>query len=278
MNKNELKIFENENLGSVRVIEKDNNIYLMLGDVCNILGIANVSQVKIRLLQDGVITNEVIDNLGRSQQATFINEANFYKVVFQSRMPKAEEFTNWVAEDVLPSIRQKGVYAMDEDALILQSIQILTRRDEENRLKIKEQQEQLKLKDSIIEEQTEDVQIVESITSAVNSVLIRDLAKMLQQNGFDIGQNQLFTWLRRYDYLTNNNTPTQMSMNLGIMEHTTSTYCDNYGNSRIAITPRVTGKGITYFIKKFKKDYKSYINVKRKDFKKIAMNMSNSLN
>lgn len=107
---NSLRIFENDYLGQVRTTTVNSEPYLLLRDVCRILELDNVSQVKSRLKEDGVITNEVIDNLGRTQQATFINESNFYKVVFQSRKPQAEEFTDWVTEEILPSIRRTGSY------------------------------------------------------------------------------------------------------------------------------------------------------------------------
>ena len=109
---NELQIFNNEEFGSVRTITKDNEPMFCLTDVCKALEINNVSQLKTRLKDDGVITNEVIDNLGRKQTATFINESNLYKVIFQSRKPSAEKFTDWVTDEVIPSIRKTGSYAV----------------------------------------------------------------------------------------------------------------------------------------------------------------------
>ena len=85
--------------------------YFVLADVCKALDIANVSQLKTRLKNDGVITNEVIDSLGRTQQATFINESNLYKTIFQSRKEEALQFQEWVTSEVLPSIRKNGIYA-----------------------------------------------------------------------------------------------------------------------------------------------------------------------
>lgn len=82
----------------------------MLSDVCQVLDIGNPSKAKTRLKEDGVTSSEVIDNLGRTQQATFINESNLYKLVFQSRKPEAEKFSDWVTHDVIPSIRKHGAY------------------------------------------------------------------------------------------------------------------------------------------------------------------------
>ena len=109
---NELQIFNNEDFGSVRTITKDNEPMFCLADVCKALDITHVTDVKNRLKQDGVGTNEVIDSLGRKQTATFINESNLYKVIFQSRKPSAEKFTDWVTDEVIPSIRKTGSYAV----------------------------------------------------------------------------------------------------------------------------------------------------------------------
>ena len=109
---NELQIFNNKDFGSVRTITKDNEPMFCLVDVCRALDITHVTDVKNRLKQDGVGTSEVIDSLGRKQTATFINESNLYKVIFQSRKPSAEKFTDWVTDEVIPSIRKTGSYAV----------------------------------------------------------------------------------------------------------------------------------------------------------------------
>ena len=107
---NKITTFENEKFGEVRVILENEVPYFNLNDVCVILGLSNPSQVKTRLKGDGVIINEVIDNLGRKQKSNFINEVNLYKCIFQSRKEEAEQFTDWVASDVLPTIRKTGKY------------------------------------------------------------------------------------------------------------------------------------------------------------------------
>lgn len=114
---NNLQIFNNNEFGEIRTAKVDGNPYLMLADVCRILDIKNVSDVKSRLLKDGVVITDTTDNLNRIQQATFINEANFYKVVFQSRKPQAEQFTDWVTSEVLPSIRETGIYSNNGNIL-----------------------------------------------------------------------------------------------------------------------------------------------------------------
>lgn len=126
---NELEIFKNEEFGEIRTVMKDGEPMFCLADVCKALEINNVSQLKTRLKEDGVITNEVIDNLGRKQNATFINEANLYKTIFQSRKESAERFTDWVTTEVLPSIRKTGAYG--KPMTTAQKIQLLAQGNDE---------------------------------------------------------------------------------------------------------------------------------------------------
>jgi anti-repressor protein len=113
---NAIKIFSNEQFGEVRTatIESGDPLFC-LADICNILDIKNVSQAKTRLNQNGVITNEVIDSMGRTQDAIFVTESNLYKLAFQSRKKEAEQFTEWVTSEVLPSIRKSGGYIMTKE-------------------------------------------------------------------------------------------------------------------------------------------------------------------
>lgn len=106
----ELQIFNNEEFGEIRTVLVDNEPLFCLADVCKALGLEQVSRVKARLKEDGVTTNKVIDSLGREQVATFINESNLYKTIFQSRKESAERFTDWVTSEVLPTIRKTGSY------------------------------------------------------------------------------------------------------------------------------------------------------------------------
>lgn len=140
----DLMIFKNEEFGEVRTVTKENKPYLCLADVCKILDLEQVSRVKSRLSQDGVIISKVIDSLGREQQATFINESNLYKVIFQSRKTEAEKFTEWVTSEVLPSIRKTGGYIageenMTEDELVLKAMNVLNTKVEN----LKQKNEQL---------------------------------------------------------------------------------------------------------------------------------------
>lgn len=246
---NNLQIFKNEKFGEMRTTEINNIPFVCLADVCKILEIKNISDCKGRLKQDGVVTNEVIDNLGRKQQATFINESNLYKVIFQSRKPEAEEFTEWVTNEVLPSIRKNGGYisgqeTLSDDELIQKALLVAT-----NKLKEREKQ---------LEEQRPKVLFANSVETSTTSILIGDLAKLIKQNGHDIGQNRLFKWLRENGYLIKSgerrNMPTQMSMDLGLFEVKERTVNNPDGSIRITKTTKVSGKGQVYFVNKFLKE------------------------
>lgn len=119
---NDLRIFENSEFGEIRTITKDNEPMFCLADVCKALEITHVTDVKKRMKKDGVGTAEVIDSMGRKQKATFINEANLYKVIFQSRKPSAEKFTDWVTDEVIPSIRKNGGYIANQENLTPEQI------------------------------------------------------------------------------------------------------------------------------------------------------------
>lgn len=142
---NDIRIFNNDEFGNVRTVIINNNPMFCLSDVCKILEIKNVSDCKNRLKIDGVGSAEVIDSLGRKQSATFINESNLYKVIFQSRKESAERFTDWVTSEILPSIRKHGIYATDNviDNILNNpdfGIELLTKLKEERAARVKAEQ------------------------------------------------------------------------------------------------------------------------------------------
>lgn len=255
---NKLKIFENRDFGKIRVQEIKTQPYICLADVCKILDLEQVSRVKSRLNKDGVIISKVIDKLGREQNATFINESNLYKVIFQSRKLEAEKFTEWVTSEVLPSIRKNGMYATDEllnnpDLAIKVFEQLKQEREEKKKLQLENANQK-----KVLEEQKPKVLFANSVETAKTSILVGELAKIIKQNGYDIGQNRFFEWLRNNNYLisrkgTDYNMPTQKAMKLGLFEikETSITHAD--GHISVNKTPKVTGKGQVYFISKFLK-------------------------
>lgn len=251
---NDLQIFKNEQFGEIRVTQKDGQAMFCLTDVCKILDLTQPSRVMERLNKDGVTISKVIDNLGREQQANFINESNLYKVIFQSRKPEAEKFTEWVTGEVLPSIRKHGAYMTDntiEKALTDPDflIKLATNLKEEKQKRLEAEKQ--------IQEQRPKVIFADSVTESKSAILIGELAKIIKQNGRDIGQNRLFEWLRKNGYLisrkgTDYNMPTQRSMEMGLFKIKETTIDHSDGHITVSKTPKVTGKGQIYFINKLK--------------------------
>lgn len=249
---NKLEIFKNEEFGEIRTALINNEPYFNLKDVCNILEIKNVSDCKSRLKKDGVATTEVIDSLGRTQEANFIDESNLYKVIFQSRKKEAEAFTDWVTSEVLPSIRKHGAYATAETIESIIS-------NPENGIKLLQALKAEQDKNKALEVENTELKpkalFADAVASSKNSILIGELSKIIKANGYDIGQRRLFSWMRERGYLMKSgeayNQPTQKSMDLGLMEIKKSTINNPDGSIRTTTTTKITGKGQVYFVNKF---------------------------
>lgn len=251
---NNVIIFEEKEFGQIRTAVLDGEPMFCLADICKALEITHVTDVKNRLKQDGVGTTEVIDSLGRKQKATFINESNLYKTIFQSRKESAERFTEWVTSEVLPSIRKNGGYiagqeTMSDDELLAKALKVAQN-------KIAERDRVIEQKQARIEKMKPKEIFADAVATSTTSILIGDLAKLIKQNGVDMGQKRLFLWLRENGYLikwngSDYNMPTQKSMDMNLFEVKESTVNNPDGSVRINRTTKVTGKGQQYFINKF---------------------------
>lgn len=244
---NQLQIFKKSEFGEIRVQTQNNETWFCLSDLCRILEISNPADVKKRLSQKGIDSIDTLTN-GGNQSLVYVNESNLYKVIFQSRKPEAEKFTEWVTSEVLPSIRKHGLYATEEllndPDLAIKAFTAL-----------KEERERNKALTAKISEDKPKVLFADAVETAQTSILVGDLAKLIKQNGYDIGQNRLFKWLRSNDYLIKSgerqNMPTQTAMNQGLFEVKERTLVNPDGSVRITKTPKVTGKGQVYFINLF---------------------------
>lgn len=239
----------------VRTVQLNNQPYFNLKDVCAILEIGNPSQLKTRLKQEGVITNEVGVKTGlktdgtpaiQKVKMTYINESNLYKTIFQSRKEEAEQFTEWVTSEVLPAIRKNGAYLTDEKAYDIthnpQSLADL----------LLQAGEQLKQKEIIIQEMKPKALFADAVAQSDTSILVYDLAKLICQNGVKIGGNRLWTWLRDNGYIFKHSCePTQKSMEMKLFEVVERTVQRSGHDPKVTRTTRVTGKGQQYFINKF---------------------------
>lgn len=250
---NELKIFNSKEFGEIRTVTVNNEPMFCLADVCKALEITHVTDVKNRLNKDGGGSTEVIDSLGRKQNATFINESNLYKTIFQSRKESAERFTEWVTSEVLPSIRKNGGYiagqeTLSDDELMAKALMVAQNKIAERDRIISEKQER-------IEKMRPKEIFADAVASSHTSILIGDLAKLICQNGYQIGQKRLFEWLRNNGYLikfgASKNMPVQRYVEQGLFEIKESNVQNPDGSVRITRTTKVTGKGQVYFVNKF---------------------------
>lgn len=190
---------------------------------------------------------------GGEQEMLFIPEPDLYRLIFGSKLPTAEKFTDWVTKEILPSIRKTGVYMTDEalEAAILNPDTII-----KLALELKaERNMRLDLEQQIMADAPK-VALAEAIVTSPDSILIGDLAKILCQNGVDIGQNRLFSWLRLNGYLCRRrgesyNLPTQKAMEMGLFEVKETTVIHNSGLTKVMKTPKVTGLGQQFFINLF---------------------------
>jgi anti-repressor protein len=244
------KVFDNQQL---TIIENNGEPGFLLKDLCKILELGQVAGVK-RRLEDDVISNHPIqDSLGRTQQATFVNEDGLYDVILDSRKPEAKRFRKWITSEVLPSIRKTGGYVAN-DELFIETY--LPQADEQTKLMFKTTLETMKRQNEQIATMKPKALFADAVETSSSSVLIGELAKILKQNGINIGQNRLFNWLRENGFLIRKkgesyNLPTQKAMDMELFEIKKRTINNPDGSIRTTRTPKVTGKGQVYFVNKF---------------------------
>lgn len=171
---NQLKVFD-FNSHKVRTMNNGSDAWFNLNDVCEVLELRNPRQVKTRLKKDGVITNDVIDSLGRTQNATFINEPNLYKVIFQSRKEEAEQFQDWVYEEVLPQIRKTGKYEEPKSPMEMLELQFKAMKETNKRVETVE-------KDVIFLK--EEVKLAPGEYNYLTSHISRNVRKAIHSFGF----------------------------------------------------------------------------------------------
>lgn len=176
---------------------------------------------------------------------TIINESGLYALIFGSKLESAQKFKRWVTSEVLPALRKTGQYQVKE----LSGQELMARA-------LIEAQNVLAAKDKVIEEMKPKVVFADAVATSHTSILVGELAKILKQNGIDMGQKRLFAWLREKGYLikrqgTDYNMPTQKAMELGLFEIKEGSYVNGSGVNITTKTPKITGKGQQYFINKF---------------------------
>lgn len=246
---NDLQIFNNPQFGAVRTIEESNKVYFCGSDVAKALGYANVRDAIIRHCRC-VVKHDIPhpQSADKTIEMSFITEGDVYRLITHSKLPAAEQFERWVFDEVLPTIRKHGMYAVDE---LLDNPEFAIKVFAE----LKEERDKRRALESKVVQDKPKVLFADAVAASSSSILIGDLAKILRQNGCPTGQNRLFEQLRADGYLIKNgssrNLPTQRAMEMGLFEVKESTVNNPDGSIRINKTTKVTGKGQTYFINKY---------------------------
>jgi prophage antirepressor-like protein len=244
-----LRVFKNNLFGEVRVVESNEEPIFCLADLCKILDLTPKG-VRQRLSDEVISNYPIIDSLNRRQNALFVNEDGLYDVILDSRKQGAKAFRKWVTGEVLPAIRKTGGYMIEKEEDTEESIMaraLLIAQDTIQRSK-----EKIRQLSSTVERQAPKVMFADAVATSHRSCLIAELAKILMQNGIQIGQNRLFEYLRKNNYLGSKgeyrNIPTQHAMELGLFEIKKTSITKPDGTVLVNTTPKVTGKGQIYFV------------------------------
>ena len=246
---NQLQVFQNAEFGKVRTVVIDGEPWLVGKDVTAILGYQNASKALAdHVDDDDKLNNESLSSLGQ-RGGWLINESGFYSLVMGSKLPTAKKFKRWVTSEVLPTIRKAGAYIANPDSyMITDPVERAKKWIEEETVR----QDQAKQ----LEAQKPMVLFASSVSTSKAEILVGELAKILKQNGVDMGEKRLFAWLREHGYLINRkgtdwNMPTQYSMERGLFRIKETTVNHSDGHTTVNKTPKVTGKGQIYFVNKF---------------------------
>lgn len=248
---NGLQIFKNAEFGQIRTVAKNNEPMFCLGDLCRALDLTSKG-VRQRLSDEVISTYPIEDSLGRTQNTLFVNEDGLYDVILESRKEGAKKFRKWVTSEVLPSIRKNGGYIAGQESLSDDELMAKALLVAQN--KITEKERLLAEKQKCIEQMAPKAIFADAVSASHTSILVGDLAKLICQNGVQIGQKRLFQWLRDNGYLmktgSSYNMPMQRYVEQGLFEVKESNIQNPDGSVRITRTTKVTGKGQVYFINK----------------------------
>lgn len=242
---NEVQLFNFEN-HEVRSLLINSEPWFVGKDVADVLGYKNQNDALCKHVDgEDKDTIAIRDSIGRNRNTPIINESGLYSLVLSSKLPSAKKFKRWVTSEVLPALRKTGQYQVKE----LSGSELMAKA-------LIEAQNVLAAKDKQIEEMKPKVVFADAVATSHTSILVGELAKILKQNGIDMGQKRLFAWLREKGYLikrqgTDYNMPTQKAMDLGLFEIKEGSYVNGSGVNITTKTPKVTGKGQQYFINKF---------------------------
>lgn len=260
-----VQVFNNEQFGSIRTTGTADEPLFCAADVCKALGYANGRDAVAKHCDEGDVAKCDTPTQSGTQLMTYVNESGLYSLIFGSKLEQAKCFKYWVTKEVLPSIRKHGAYATTQtiDSIIANpdnAIKLLTALKESNERAAREREQRLAAEGQVAELEKKDIEnkpkvvYADAVAGSNSSCLIGEMAKMIAQNGYPIGEKRLFQWLRDNHYLCSYgerfNQPYQQYIEQGLFTMKQSVYSVN-GEMRTRNTTKITGKGQIYFINKF---------------------------
>lgn len=279
---NGIRIFENAQFGQIRTaLSASNEPLFCLADLCKALNITNNRNVRNRLDKEDVHQMDTLTN-GGMQTMIYVSEPGMYEVILRSDSPKAKPFRKWVCGEILPSIRKNGGYMVAQPnetpeqimarALILaqdtisrtkaqveaaeKKTYLLQCQNDQQAQLITDQDKMIAVRDKHMQQMQPACTFAKAVETSSTSCLVGDLARIIKQNGVEIGQNRLFAWMRKNGFLIirpgeSYNLPTQKALNQGLFEIKKTVITKPDGTSLVTTTPKVTGKGQIFFVNRF---------------------------
>lgn len=252
---NDLQLFKFENK-DVRTLQIDGEPWFVGKDVTEILGYSKSRNALARhvVVEDKEVV-PIQGDLGGTQEMTIINESGLYSLILSSKLPSAKEFKHWITSEVLPQIRKTGKYApkpLSREELLAKAVLEADTMIKEQKELIEQKTKELEEKNNKLEEQKPKVIFAESVVASDSAILVRELAHLIKQNGFAIGEKRLYAWMRERGYICKGSCePTQRALELGLFEIIVRTVQRGDKSPLETRTTKVTGKGQVYFINKF---------------------------
>ena len=251
MNKT-IQIFENAEFGAIRTLTgKDGEPWFVGKDVATALGYSNSSDAILKHVDNEDRLESRIAISGQKRKVIFINESGLYSLILSSKLPSAKRFKRWVTSEVLPQIRKTGGYipTYDEEGRAMSDEEIMAHALQISQRTIEQQQQ-------TIEQQRPKALFHDCVAESEDTCSVAEMAKMIEANGYPMGQKRLFEWLRNNGYLcTRNgqffNTPYQMWVERGLFRIETGVSHAPDGTEYVYHTTRITGKGQAHLLGKF---------------------------
>ena len=243
---NELQVFKNPMFGEIRTVSINNEPWFVGKDVAQVLGYTDTNKaIAMHVDVEDKLNDKTALSLGQ-RGGWIINESGLYSLILSSKLPTAKSFKRWVTSEVLPAIRKNGGYIAGQENMTDQEILAKA---------LLVAQKTIESKNKQISEMQPKALFADSVASSSSTILIGELAKILRQNGIDMGEKRLFAWLRDNGYLirrngTDYNMPTQKSVELGLMRVKETVISHSDGHTTVSKTPKITGKGQQYSINK----------------------------